>query len=674
MITAKIADLYGEIRLKGMAKFTAMLQKGQSATQRLGAAWRRTGMMITRWARRAGLAVAAFAVMGVRAAMKFEKAMARVSTMMGPRQMGLMQGYEKAVKALSIQYGKSTGDLANALFELRNNSVEAEKALEVLKVAARGAVAGFADTEVVAIALSKAMFQFKEMGAERIMEVLFAGYQKMSGAFADLAREAPGLAINARRLNVTFEETVGVMAFLSKGATSASEASNNLQMVMGMIASNAPRINNELKKIGVTTQDIKKRMAEVGFVEAFRELFATAKKAGFEIGDAFRRLGAGKVVENMRLNMKDLVEDVKHVTNETGAFGDSLEKASKTAIQRWNILVQRFQALAVTVGDVLMPILEKMMKWLEPKLKAMSKWVDTNSNKIQEGLMAVADAMKPLIGLVMALARHWKLVLVAFLAYKGAQLGSIAGPWGAVAGAAAGATAGIAAIKYIEGATAGGGTTTAAAQAAPAGTPTTKTGALGTRAATPAKPWESFDPATDRPPPLVSAPRRTKTVPYRRSEGYEETFTPGRAHPKLAAAVGPVLTAISDKIHSTLGYERERTRQITGITYERTVPLPQQKFGPPRGTSVSGMGGILAQSHAPTGAHPPIGTDYRSRQQDYNEATDRKVKGFIDAVFTGTATRPMSVLDSAVDEKLKTLIRLAGEGSDRATGKTDDRP
>ena len=145
----KLASMYVLVHAKGLTRFKTKLNILKKSLVGVNNQMDKLGHL----SQTAFLAAGGAMALAAHQAVKFQKQLATVSTMLTGTAKNTLMDYSKGLKQLAITYGESTETLSKGLYDILSGSVAAADALGVLNVAAKAATAGVTTTATSANAL-----------------------------------------------------------------------------------------------------------------------------------------------------------------------------------------------------------------------------------------------------------------------------------------------------------------------------------------------------------------------------------------------------------------------------------------------------------------------------------------------------------------------------------------
>jgi TP901 family phage tail tape measure protein len=303
------------------------------------------------------------------------------------------------------------------------------------------AVAGQVDlstAERASIGIMNA-YKFKVQDVTKVQDILFNLVKYGVGTYGDFANSIGRVTGPAVRANQSFAETAAMMAFLTRNGLSASNAASSAGRALDAIGKSREKIQDVgkivtstlgdavAKKLGITAgtmikvKDAAGRLLPVN--QIMSQLGTTLKGLSpTQLDDVLTAMfkGTGGTIQAMRFfdvaihNFGQLNKLTKDMYTNRGALQAAYKIMSNTPAAKIQLLKNNFQALMITIGDQLLPVVGK----LASALAAMFNWI----NKIPKPLLsviviiiAVTSVCLILAGVIMIVVGAW-MVLSAILA------------------------------------------------------------------------------------------------------------------------------------------------------------------------------------------------------------------------------------------------------------------
>lgn len=415
-----MADLNVSLILRLVDKATAPAKKALRTLERSGAGARRFGAdqialskehIAASQARTRALGGEALALAGTGYAMvkllqpsiQFEAAMAKVGAVSRAsdkdlarmnataRTLGRETPWSASQAAEGMQY------LAMAGFSV-NDTIEAMPGM--LNLASAGATDLGTASDIASNILTG--FNLKADQMNRLGDVMVNTFTSSNTTVGSLGETMKYVAPAAASLGVDLETTAAMAGKLGDAGIQGSNAGTALRSVLLQLSGATPQAQKVLDKLGVSVQDANGDMRKVPDIlsdldEAMRG-FGSAQRAemtktifGTESMSAATVLMAQAGTGSLQAYAKSL--------HETGSAARVAAKINDNAAGAIKTLQSRAEALAISLGTLLLPALTDMINALLPVIDKLNAWADANPDMVR----SIAYVAAALFGLRVAL-------------------------------------------------------------------------------------------------------------------------------------------------------------------------------------------------------------------------------------------------------------------------------
>jgi TP901 family phage tail tape measure protein len=369
---------------------------------------------ITSAATAATAAVAGITAAAVNAAGNFDQLATTLVTSAGESRQNL-EGVKSGILDISAATGTSTDALAKAMYQIESSGQHGADGLSVLKVAAQGAKAENADLTVVAKALTTVLTDY-HMPAEKAtsaMNGLIMAVSRGKTTLAELSASMGEVLPTAAALHISFPQVAGALAVMTNAGMSSRQAAQNLAHVLLALEAPSNVATKAMQSVGLSAKQVKEALANQGLPEALQliEEHVANKfpKGSVEYETAMKQIMGGlmgfKVSAMLTGDSLGILK--KDISDIAGAMGDaSGDVAGFSDVQNTlNFQLARvnttFQALLITIGEKLTPILLPLVKafadFLEGLLHVI-KGIDLFGTATQKMGQAISGATKMVTG------------------------------------------------------------------------------------------------------------------------------------------------------------------------------------------------------------------------------------------------------------------------------------
>ena len=389
------------------------------------------------------IAAGAFAAFSVKAAADFEQGMNNVSTLIDTNVESL-DDMKKGVLDIAKDSPKAIGDLTDALYNIRSAGISADEQFKVLKGSEKLAVAGLATTaEAVDIATSAInAFGLKGKEANGVYDMFFKAVKFGKTNVAEFAQGFGAAAGVVASADIDLKEYTASVAAMTTTGVKASIAHTQLKAVIAGLSRNSKKQNKVFKELGA---------------KSFKDLIAKSGGMVQALQKVKKAVGGD---ESMIIKLTGSVEAYNAVMSLTGANNakfkealdsmtngvDALDEAYAKQMEGFNNQVLRLknsiEAIAIELGDALVPVLKVVGKGLEflcdhmglTKFVAMSLLTTFTAFKVFVAVRAAIDMLSKSIKACTVMQTAWNFVLnanpiIKFITLALAAAGAV---WGLV--------------------------------------------------------------------------------------------------------------------------------------------------------------------------------------------------------------------------------------------------
>ena len=340
----------------------------------------------------AAAAISAVAVASVREASQFETTFAKIQGLVGltADEIGDL---EKAARDLGPQFGKSGNEAADALFFITSAGLRGATAVDVLEASLKGAAIGLGDVGSIANAATAAMNTYGESNLSGTDAVEALAEAVRLGQFApeELAGALGRVIPISAELGVSFQETTGLIAALTKGGLSASEAVTGIRGAMQAFIKPTEEAKKMMEQYGLTSEGVAESIEQDGFLSTLtklREAFGDNQEDFTKVIGSIEGLSA--VFSLTGENTEAYAEIVRLATDDINIMDEALGFVSDTSKFKFDVAM-------ATARDSLLEIGAAILEKVAPHLDSFILWMETHGPTIEQGFIKIFDAIDKFI-------------------------------------------------------------------------------------------------------------------------------------------------------------------------------------------------------------------------------------------------------------------------------------
>lgn len=267
-----------------------------------------------------------------------------------------------------------------------------------------------AEESTKAMGKISAAFGLPATGINQLAADINALDDRVGGVATEIIDATQRASAMGRMFGVTASEIGAFASTMNKQGISAERIGTSLNKlfdVLNTVRFAAPKTQAALATIGYTAADFEKAVGTQGAAKATQELLGRIAQIpdkavrGKVLMDIFGRTAAdelGTLVTNFGTlgNALDIVGDKQGNLNK---FNTEFEKRSQTTAFQIKELKGNLSALGITIGRIILPPLNQMLKVLSPLAVGLAGLASANPQMatVVVGLLAITAAIAPLL-------------------------------------------------------------------------------------------------------------------------------------------------------------------------------------------------------------------------------------------------------------------------------------
>ncbi len=352
--------------------------------------------------KKAMLALVATTSLAIGSYASFQKEMALTNTMLNVSRAEI-KSYEKAIMQMSSNSGKSSKELAKALYDVRSAGVANENTVAVLEKIQIAATAGATQVTTAAKAglatINSYGLEISELN--KVFDLQFSTVKSGIITYEQLANNIGSVLPAASKLNVKLEEVYGSLAFITKMGISAEEGSTALARSFDAFISKA----DNLKKIGVEIYDIEGKFR--GYENVISDLAdklrgLSDEQKNITLQDIGFDIRAAKAILPAINNLKVFKETLEEVRGSSGATQNAYKKATDSIAHDFSVLKETSRNTFMGFGALFEDEARTIMKSLTNLINKFQNMSDESKAKIKEMVIKIGLLSGAIVGIGLA--------------------------------------------------------------------------------------------------------------------------------------------------------------------------------------------------------------------------------------------------------------------------------
>lgn len=354
------------VRIHAIDNVTPQLKKIQGTTATFGGKMKAAGLM-------AAGAFAAVTAASVSMAAEFDHTMREVWTLTDQSQ-GRFEDMKKEVMDLAEKVPKSTEDLASGLYQVVSAGFQGAEAMDVLEIAAMGAVGGLTDTRTSVDAVTTALNAYGAGAeeAEAYLDSMFQAVKLGKITFEEIASGMSKATSVAAELGVKFDEVMAITAALTKAGVQSDTAFMSQRAMMISMLKPSEQLGQAMQQLGYSNAQT--MLESMGLTDALNKLWEMSgqnvdKFAEF-IPESRALSSALILVGSGADNVQQAMEGMK---NKSGSAREAAEKMGDSLKNKLIVMWNKLKNGLLEFGNAVMPIVQGALEVIQPILSTVSK-------------------------------------------------------------------------------------------------------------------------------------------------------------------------------------------------------------------------------------------------------------------------------------------------------------
>ena len=338
-------------------------------------------------------AIAAVGVASVREASQFESSIAKVEGLVGVAGAELEQMSE-AARRLGVETGKGAQEAADALFVIASSGLRGSDAIDALELSLKASTAGLGDTEAIARSVSGALNAYgtEVISAAEATDVIVATARAGNFETEQFAGAIGRVLPFAKQAGSSLEDMGGAVALLTRTNTDAAQSVTQVSALFKAFVVPTEEAKKALDNVGLSAEDMRNAIASEGLPAALdmldEKLGGNREQLGRLLGSSEAASAAFQILD---ADSQTIAETFGVVNDATGITQEAFEVMQDTAENKLAVAM-------ATAKDSLIPIGDALLDHINPRLEDFSNWMTENKVPIEEGFIAIFNAVDKIVG------------------------------------------------------------------------------------------------------------------------------------------------------------------------------------------------------------------------------------------------------------------------------------
>jgi TP901 family phage tail tape measure protein len=344
-----------------------------------------------------GTALVAPMALAVKSTADFEAQMSNVGTLIDTNVESLDKMGQQILN-IAKRIPVPVEELTTSLYDIRSAGIPAERAMSTLEDSAKLARAGLGTTSEATNIMTSALNAFASEGltSGQTADILFKTVKAGKTTISALAQAFGATAPVIQSAGVGLADFQAATAALTTVGTPAAQAQTQLRASIVALQKPTKEMESIFQRLGVSSEkDLIKKFGGLG--GAFKAVNDAGTEMGLNLSKAWSSVEAASAVTSITgATNEAYVNTLNEMTKGANAVETAFDKQSKTMASQAQLAKNNMQALSITVGTSLIPIVNGLLETVTPIINRFSNWARENRPlldiivKVAAGLAALA--------------------------------------------------------------------------------------------------------------------------------------------------------------------------------------------------------------------------------------------------------------------------------------------
>lgn len=383
------------------------------------------------------LPLVAVGAAGTKMAADVDKGLREVQTLFGAtgdEGEVLFKKLQSGVEGLSNEIGIAQDVLTKGLYNAISAGIPEENVFDFMRVAAKASIAGVTDVNTAVDGITTAInaFGLEASDAGRIADSMFAAVQGGKTTFDELSKSLFNIAPAAAAAGVSMEEVNAAIAAMTASGVPTSVATTQLRAALTGLQKPSEDLNKVFQALGYESAQVAIESEGLGFA-----LDAVKKASNGNNGELQKMLGSVEAVAAANIlagtSAEKFADELDRQAKAAGATDVAFETMAKSTAQQFQQTMVLLQNIAISIGNVLLPSLNKLLDGIKDVVRWFAD-LDDSTKQIIVVVGGVVAAIGPAV-LIFGKLLASVATIVNTLAMLKTGLALLLGPVGLVVGA-----------------------------------------------------------------------------------------------------------------------------------------------------------------------------------------------------------------------------------------------
>lgn len=328
------------------------------------------------------------------AATDFETSMAKLSTIADTSKVST-EDLKAQILDVSNTYGVSASDIAEAAYSAISAGQDTEDAVQFVADAMQLAKAGFTDSGTAIDTLTTIMNAYGDASgsAADISDRLITAQNLGKTTVAELGSNMGKVIPTAAMYGVNLDNLASAYVTTTKNGIATADSTTYINGMLNELGKSGSTASNILKN--KTGKSFKELMdSGMSLTDALQIIQDAADASGKSMADMFSSQEAAKAAATITQHADDFTESMNAMAESSGKTAEAFAVVDDTAATSMEKLKTSVQNLAIQLGDILIPVVEKVVGHVQRIVDWLGS-LDESQKKTIVTVAAVVAAVGP---------------------------------------------------------------------------------------------------------------------------------------------------------------------------------------------------------------------------------------------------------------------------------------
>lgn len=347
------------------------------------------------------LPLVAASTASIKLASDFQETMTTIETLVGIAgdRVNKMKG---EVISLSDETGRSSNELAKALFAVTSAGQRGAEAMDILRRSAKASAVGLGDTKEIAKSVTAIMNAYgkENISATKATDQLLAVVREGNLDAAELAPTLGRVIGIASQLGISFDEVGASIATFTRLGVDSAEAVTGLRGIMSTLISPTEQGSEALAKIGMTFSDLRYEVKQKGLAQTLLDLMEKFKGNSEGLSALIPNVRAlSAVLGTAGSQGKTYAAIQKSIASASGLVDEGFKRVAEDSGFQFKRTLEQLKNTGIELGNMLLPIFNKLLQAVRDGIN----WFRSLSTETKSLILVVgglAAALGPVLTLI----------------------------------------------------------------------------------------------------------------------------------------------------------------------------------------------------------------------------------------------------------------------------------